>query len=142
MASVAIHECAQLPLHAVKGQLLELVWPKELPPLRYALNSVGYVLQHRPDRCLVGSTFEHAFKDEAPNLELAKAEILPKIAAFLPDLGRAEVVGCTAGLRASTPNHLPLAQKVGDKTWILTGLGSKGLLYHALLGSEIAAQLC
>ena len=34
-----------------------------------------------------------------------------------------------------------LVQQLDERTWAFGGLGSRGLLYHALLGRELAAQI-
>ena len=44
------------------------------------------------------------------------------------------------GLRATTPDHLPLAGWHSDDLGILTGLGSKGYLYAPILASSLLSQ--
>jgi glycine/D-amino acid oxidase-like deaminating enzyme len=141
-ASLLFAECSHLPLSVVKGQILELEWPKDLPPLPFPLNSHAYLLMNETDRtCLVGATFEKGYKHIEPNPEIAKAETLPKAIAMLPAIESVQLVNCHAGLRAVTPTHLPLMQQVSEQVWVLTGMGSKGLLYHALMAKKLVDQL-
>jgi glycine/D-amino acid oxidase-like deaminating enzyme len=133
---------ADLPITSVKGQLLEIAWPKDLPPLSVPLNSQAYLVMSPDNRsCILGSTFEREFLDASPNLEMAKREILPKAVSLMPLLAKAPILDCTAGIRASTPNHLPLMKQFNPRCWVLTGLGSKGLLYHALYAEKLVTEI-
>lgn len=133
-----LKELAHLPLRYTKGQILEFLWPEELPPLPLALNGNVYCVM-LPDkkRCLVGSTYEKQFSSSEANVETAKKLILPKLAQFFPTLANGEIVDCRAGIRVSTPQHLPSIQKINPKCYIITGFGSKGLLYHALYSQKL-----
>jgi glycine/D-amino acid oxidase-like deaminating enzyme len=131
-----------LPIAAVKGQNIELKWPTHVHPLPFSLNSQKYVVM-RPDNtsCLVGSTYEHQFATPKAEREIALKEIMPNILDFFPSLKDAEVLSVRAAFRASSPNHLPLVGKISDKFYFFTGLGSKGLLYHAWVGKHVARAL-
>lgn len=123
---------------AVKGQLIELEWPAGMPPLRMGLVSQVYICQNRTlDRAIVGATYEHQFNNEFPDQERAAQELLPKAIELLPMLQKAKIISVKAALRASTPNHLPLFGRISNKEWYLSGLGSKGLLYHALYAKKL-----
>lgn len=135
---------ATLPIVGVKGQTLELEWPQDLPPLPHNLISGGYLVMSRDQkRCIAGATFERTFKTPGPEIDVAKAEILKKIAPFFPSVERAKILSCRAGVRAATPtrNHLPIIGKISPKQWFFAGLGSKGLLYHAYFGDLLAQAL-
>lgn len=140
--SLLLPELCTIPLRTVKGQILELEWPSSVPPLCCALNSQVYIIMS-PDKksCLVGSTYEKKFIDDQVDIEVAKSGILPKAIEILPFLDKAKIVGAYAGLRAVAPNHLPLIKQLDSRTWILTGMGSKGLLYHALMAQELVQSL-
>ncbi len=131
-----------LPLTAVKGQILELEWPRDVPPLPIPLNTQAYLMM-QPDNksCIAGSTYEHHFANLLPQVDVAVREIMPKVAVMYPPLKDAKIIGCKAGVRASTPDHMPLLKQLDPRTWVLTGMGSKGLLYHALYAKELAAAL-
>lgn len=91
--------------------------------------------------CYAGSTFEKSFTSDLPDLNTAVAEIQPKVSALYPALKPEMIVDCRAGVRATTSNHLPLLYKINAKTWAITGMGSKGLLYHALFAEELATKI-
>jgi glycine/D-amino acid oxidase-like deaminating enzyme len=132
-------ECRHLPLKPTKGQVLICRWPE---PLDFSLVSQGHIaLTENRDFCQIGSTYERAFDDLNP--DPAKAlELKEKVACFYPLAREFEVVEIRAAVRISPINgYLPIIAKVNDKTWAFTGLGSRGLLYHALFGKELAAAL-
>lgn len=131
-----------LPLTPLKGQILVLEWPPELPPLSIPLNSQAYILMEPGNKtCLVGATFERDFETPEPQLNIAVQELIPKAAAMLPALKTAKILACKSGLRASTKHHLPLIEKINERCWALTGMGSKGLLYHALFAKQLVQQI-
>lgn len=129
-----------LPMTRVKGHILELAWPQDLDPLPMSLSGEGQIVMG-PDykSCLVGSTYEREFKDFNAHPEWAKEEIMKKITPFYPALKDAHVLGCRARMRGSSKTRLPLLGQVNERVWFYTGLGSKGLLYHAYC-SKIMAQ--
>lgn len=134
----SINELSRLPLRYTKGQILELIWPKGLPPLPMALNGNVYCVMLRDQkRCLVGSTYEKVFSTSEVDFETAKKLILPKLVELYPPLTEAEIIDCRAGIRVSTPQHLPLIQKINSRCYVITGFGSKGLLYHALYSQKL-----
>jgi tRNA 5-methylaminomethyl-2-thiouridine biosynthesis bifunctional protein len=46
-----------------------------------------------------------------------------------------------AALRATVPDHLPIAGARADGLWLLTGLGSRGLCLAPLLAEHVVAAL-
>jgi len=135
-------ETAQLPLSKLKGQILELEWPADLPPLSIPLNSQAYIVMNPSSKnCIVGATFERDFNDESPNPQLAIEDLLPKAIDMLPALKKAKVISCRSGIRASAPLHRPLVQQINPRCWVFTGMGSKGLLYHALYAKELIEKM-
>lgn len=131
-----------LPINAVKGQILKLKWPLNVKPPSHSLISQKYLVMS-PDHktCFVGATYEHQFDSPQADSTKAYQDIMPKILAFFPSLEGAEILDCKAGFRASSHNHLPLLGKITDQFYFFTGLGSKGLLYHAWLGKRVARAL-
>lgn len=132
-------ELKDLPISFVKGQVLHLEWPKDLTPLPFPLNSQGYLLMSQ-DRlsCIAGATFERNFENPYPDLKKAKDEILPKIECLIPKFRDAKIIECKAGVRVSTKDHMPLIKKIRDNLYVFVGLGSKGLLYHALYAKKLS----
>lgn len=137
-----LEELRDLPITKVKGQILELLWPEQLTSLPFSLNSQAYLAMSPGKKsCFAGSTFERTFSSLEPVPEIAVKEILPKITQFFPCLNSCQILDCQSGLRASTPDHLPLIIQVNKKCWVFTGMGSKGLLYHALYGQRLAHEI-
>lgn len=140
-SSTTFSELAHLPTIPVKGQVLELAWP-DLPPLPLAINSHAYMVMNQGNRsCIAGATYERNFTCISPNLEIAINDILPKVQAFLPGFGPSSVLECRAGIRASTPDHLPFARRINKQLWTLFGMGSKGLLYHSLFAEKLSREI-
>lgn len=132
-------ELKSLNLSLVKGQLLNLEWPKDLPPLKQPLNSHCYLLMSEDNKsCIAGATFERNFSSDLGDKEVAEKEIMPKILKLIPALENAKIISCKSGIRVSTKDHLPLIQSISPKVTVFTGLGSKGLLYHAFYAKKLA----
>lgn len=132
LATGAHKELHNVPITQVKGQILEYDYPVVLP---IAINSQAYIVTQF-GTCLAGATFEKTFASPEPDLMVAKRDLEPKIRSLYPALSNCKIIACRAGLRASTPNHLPLVKQINARTWLVTGMGSKGLLYHALFAKE------
>ncbi len=140
--TLCLPEAASLPLTLVKGQILEFSWPRNRAPLNCALNSHVYMLMtENRTSCLVGATYEKGHHNALLDLEVAEREILPKAYDLFPPLKQASLMNCYAGIRAVTPQHRPLMQHLSPSQWILTGMGSKGLLYHALFAKELVKSI-
>lgn len=140
--------CAHLPLEhsfpfsQVKGQLIEIQWPSPLPPLSHPVNSFGYVVPSPTTQsCWAGATFEHDFNHPLPDPTVAEPFIREKIQHMLPCLQKEPTLNVTAGIRLGLPNRRPLIEEIYPGVWLATALGSKGLLYHGLMGEEIAKRL-
>lgn len=120
-------ECRELKLRYLKGQILTC----RAPVISRSIVGSGYVaLSETPGICYLGSTYERAFESEAPDSALAMKELQPKIAELLP--GTNEVLECRAGVRVMNASHyVPLIKNLDERTWVITGMGSRGLLYHA-----------
>lgn len=135
-------ELAELPIRLLKGQILELAWPISLPPLPFPINSEAYLIPNPSQgRVWVGATFERQFADGLPNLALAEELLRPKAEALVPALRGAPLLGCRAGIRATTPSHQPMAKRIAQQVWVLTALGSKGLLHHAYLAKRLVGEI-
>ncbi len=139
-SSSTFKETKNIPLSLVKGQILELEWPQNLPPIPYSLNSQVYVTLLN-GKCMVGSTFERGYESIQPDLTTATNQLIPKLAELYPPLKEAKVIGAKAGIRAVTPNHLPSVIQHNERLYSLTGMGSKGLLYHSLMAKSLVKML-
>jgi glycine/D-amino acid oxidase-like deaminating enzyme len=128
----------KVSIHVVKGQLLEFSCNHTLA---FAVSSECYVAQIRPGSLVAGSTYEHSPQTEAPDKAACEQKIRSKIALFSKTLAALPIRDCKAGLRATTPDKKPFITKVGPKHFCLGGLGSKGLLYHALIAKELVESV-
>ena len=124
----------------VKGQTLKIKMKDH--GIHETLNSHCYIIP-QPEGILVGATFERDAIDWEPNLEQAKQLLFPKLKQMIPqfDESKIESMECAAGVRATTPDHLPFIKQLDSKNWLITGLGSKGLLYHALYAKQLLQRV-
>ena len=120
-----------LKINFVKGQALTCSLDR---PLERSISAKRYTaLTARKEICHIGSTYEREFIDELPNIEVAKKLLHPD----------ATVLDCRAGVRVTNPAHyFPIVEKINPKTWVMTALGSRGLLYHAFLASSLEKLCC
>jgi len=123
-------ECSHLRINFVKGQALVCECAE---PLEQSIVAKQYVaLTEVPGICHLGATYERDFSSEEPDLEAAVKLLKPKF----------RVVGCRAGIRVTNPAHyFPILEKLNPKTWAITALGSRGLLYHGYMGQLLTQAL-
>jgi glycine/D-amino acid oxidase-like deaminating enzyme len=107
-----------------------------------SLISQGHLsLTQEPGVCAVGSTYESRYLDVSPDPEKALG-LLEKAAIFYPPAKNFEVIEIRAGIRISPKEgYRPICRQLDAKTWVFTGLGSRGMLYHALYGKQLAREL-
>ncbi len=103
----------------------------------------GYIAKsEKQGEIYVGSTYEHHFIDDQPDINYAARMLRPRIAPFFPEFDSLYFHDCKVGFRVSSPHHNhPLIQKQNDRLSVFTGLGSRGLLYHALYGKKLAKAI-
>lgn len=123
-------ECSHLKINFVKGQVLTCALDH---PLERSISSKRYfALTTSENICHLGATYEREFTDDLPCKETAMALLKPET----------EVLDCRAGIRVTNPAHyFPMLEQLNSKTWVITALGSRGLLYHACMGKKIYSQL-
>lgn len=142
VGAASFPELESIKIAQVKGQLLELSYPQNLPPLPFSLIGPVYITMSADrKKAIVGATYEHHFTDAAPDPEFAIKSLLPKAEAFFPSLRGQTVLDVRAGIRASTPSRLPFAGKINDRVHALVGMGSRGLLYHAYFANQLVKSL-
>lgn len=138
--SSTLLQCRHLAITPIKGQMLHLKCPTPLPACPIASHLL--LLPHsEQNSVLVGSTYERHYLNGVADTATAENLLLPKAIALFPALADAQVVDVYAGIRASAPLHRPIVEPLAENHWIFTGLGSKGMLWHALLAQELAEQL-
>ncbi len=124
----------------VKGQVL---MAKEHQKLARSIIGSGYISPtERPGIVQIGATYEHNPKNDQPNLEEAKKHLNPRIKTFLVPLDSWEIVECLSCIRVChQSSYLPIVKRISPRRVIFTGLGSRGLLYHALYGEHAAEEI-
>jgi glycine/D-amino acid oxidase-like deaminating enzyme len=130
------------PLSAsvLKGQVLVCRAKEGVVLPEMSLVGKGYMAIEKR-QCYIGSTYERGLVDERADMKVCQELILPKIAPLFP-LERLEIVEARASLRlCMRPHYFPLVRKEREGVWVVTGLGSRGLLYHALVGKEVANRI-
>lgn len=139
----SIQQAKNVPITVVKGQLLEVEAPAK-DPLPYPIFSKGYIIP-RSSNWVMGATFERKFTTLDSNPPYAESILRKMISSFSPYYSTLPMICCKAGARATTKDHRPLILEIGSKAHCITGFGSRGLLYHALLaemaGEKIVATL-
>ncbi|MFO8029379.1 MAG: FAD-dependent oxidoreductase [Cyclonatronaceae bacterium] len=133
---------SDLPLNGVKGQLAVYECPENIGQLP-AISAYGYMTPIENHKLAVGSTYEHHFHDEKPDAQGAGL-LDQKLQEFMPELyPRCQRIGQWSGIRATTPDRLPIAgEHYGKKgLYVYTGLGSKGLLYSEFVASLLATHI-
>ena len=126
-----------LAMRFSRGQLswAEPVWDQPTAYGGYAINLDGAALIGATyDRLEDRDPFELRDEDDVKNLSAAAA-ISGKDVTPLPRKSRASV-------RVTTADTLPLMAALGENTWALTGLGSRGFTFAPLLAEALVANIC
>ena len=107
-------------------------------------------------RLIAGATFEYdppETADRPADVEAATAALRSTLVTIHPALAEAHVYGAQAGVRSLPPRshhgYVPLAGRLAlpatadqpapcASAWLFGGLGSRGLIHHALLGAAVA----
>lgn len=141
--SLDLPNLSDLPFEKVKGQVLRMEWPrkKELPP--WGIIARKYlVMEESRNSCLIGSTYESDFIDDAPDPKLALEKILPATSSIHPDIANFKFLECKSGIRVHGPDKRnPFIKRLNEQSWIFSGLGSRGLLYHAYYAKKLAQEI-
>lgn len=126
----------KLPVQATKGQMLVC----EKSELDTIICGQGHICSVE-DTTYLGSTYERDFTDDRVDLEKALC-LKEQIGAFFPKAKDLRVIECRSGIRIKRKGHyLPFVGKVQDNIWMITGMGSRGLLYHAYLGNQLSLAI-
>lgn len=132
-------QLSHLPIHQVKGQILEISWKYPLP---FPISSGVYLVQGPSKNSIyLGATFEHKFADDRKDIAVAHSLLFPKLKKLYAVPKDIKILSCKAALRASTPSREPFIEQIDQKTWTIVGMGSKGILYHAEAAMELRNQI-
>jgi glycine/D-amino acid oxidase-like deaminating enzyme len=102
----------------------------------------GHVSFLEDDRICLGSTYEREFENEHLDKEFAEKEIRSRIEPWYESLDGIEDKQFVCDVRVGQNNtYLPYVDKLDDETFVYTGLGSRGLLYHAYFAKKLVELL-
>jgi len=147
--------CPELPLRAKKGQLLITDrYPgrvlHQLVELGYVASahdssgaSVAFNVQPRPTgQLLIGSSRE--FDDTSPHVDDAMlARMLDRALGYMPGLASLNAIRCWTGVRAATPDGLPLLGPHPERPglWLATGHEGLGVTTAPASAALLAAMI-
>ena len=139
----AFPETRPLHIEVLKGQALTCRLPQGYSLPVQSQIARGYIAHvGEAGYCLLGSTYERGEKNPGPDWEKAKAELFPKASLLYPQAHELEVVDGFAAFRVMRIGHYcPIALRLEKNLWVCTALGSRGLLYHGLLGELLAKAI-
>ena len=134
-------EFSKFRLDTTRGQSLLCWWPSYLPPLSRSLIGKGYIAKGVEGMFSAGATYERENRSLEADLASALKALTPKMETLYPGLVL-DPIGVKVGIRVTSKGHyFPLIGKVKEKIWVMTGLGSRGLLYHALFAKMLAEAI-
>jgi glycine/D-amino acid oxidase-like deaminating enzyme len=125
-------EMARFSLKPVKGQALVCKWPEAMPLLQKSMLGKGYIVPKSGRLVYLGSTYERDVCSDTPCLFDALLDLKDKARELVPEWDPIDALECRAAVRVSRLGHyFPLLEKISNNVWALSGVGSRGLLYHA-----------
>jgi glycine/D-amino acid oxidase-like deaminating enzyme len=147
--SVLLKEIKELNLegHLTRGQLAELNLQSPPP---FALNGKTYLIPktlsaNETTPWIMGSTFEKLPLDtdhfDHKTFDPEARQKLCEQSQALWSSVEPETAQWQIGYRLAGPDHLPYLSKISPKTYVFTGLGSKGLLYSTLLAQKLVERI-
>ncbi len=125
-----------------KGQILVCEKPSYFES-ESSLIGKGYLaLSEKDDQCFLGSTYERDYVTEEPCMGTATDLIYKQIGQFLPYYSPFKPLKCLSEMRVVNPDgKRPIVEKLEKGLHIMTGMGSRGLLYHAYFGKRLAEAI-
>jgi len=141
LGSLQHPDLAHLPLRYRKGQITYLKPTAESAQLRCCVTEGRYLSPVIDGAHVLGATFDAENNIDAD--DDADRRNLAHLATMIPALNipTFAVLGHRAGMRATTPDHLPFVGRVNEKLAVLTGLGSSGFTTAPLCAEILAAIL-
>ncbi|MEX0684929.1 MAG: FAD-dependent oxidoreductase [Balneolales bacterium] len=141
-ASINFSYWKNIPIHPVKGQI-SIYETKDLLSWDIPIAASGYFARSGPNQFVVGGTYEHDFEHEQADSK-GFSLLNKKLQRIMPTLlAKSILINQWAGIRASTPNRLPIlgAHAIEPNLFIFSGLGSKGILYSKYTADLMADYL-
>ena len=100
---------------------------------------------------IIGATHEHkeSMLTSKPNVATAASLLNPKVGKLLElendNTLLSQCRRAVCGNRVSSPRthlgKLPIVGNIFDNVWVVTGMGSRGLLYHVYIGRILAEAI-
>lgn len=140
---VKFNESSSLRLNLIKGQALTCFKsPSLLSSPQSIIAQAYFAMSPQSDHVQIGATYERQFVSTEPCLKTALSILKAKAALFFPELAEKSILCCSAGIRVMNRDHyMPLLEKLTPTCWALTGMGSRGLLYHAYFAEQLVTPL-
>lgn len=110
-----------LPVKPVRGQMVQLK-VSQLPFSCVIEQGRRYIVPRADGLILVGSTEEYVGFEKRNTTE-GVADLLKFAESLVPELGRAEVIRCWAGLRPGSPDELPFLGRIPQFDNLFVGAG-------------------
>jgi glycine/D-amino acid oxidase-like deaminating enzyme len=135
----AINEFSPNPLRLTRGQALTV--ERGAQSFTIPVVHKGYIaLDPNPSIYHVGSTYERDLLDLPADPARAKKELFARNKEIFEELDRLKVIEVRSGIRVYDVQDpkIPRIVRLAPNVVALTGMGSKGLLYHALFAKKIA----
>lgn len=131
----------QHSLDFVKGQILYSNI-KRICHIPMSCIANGYIAQVPNADIHLGSTYEHYFTHHKFSLNTAKKIILGKLIPRFPWVEELSIESGHAAIRVcNKKNYLPIFDRIRPGLWMMTAMGSRGLLYHAIMGLRAAERI-
>ena len=128
-------------LDFVKGQILYSNI-KSICHIPMSCIAKGYIAQVPNSNIHLGSTYEHNFTQTDFSLEEAQENIIGKLIPYFPWVEEVPICGGHAAVRVCNKRHyFPVFDKISPRLSLMTAMGSRGLLYHAIMGLRGAEQI-
>lgn len=124
------------PVQPVRGQLLHLSW-RGKPPSRVMWSERCYAIPWPDGTLLTGATVENVGFDESTTVAGVRG-LLEAITELLPAVQEAALLSARAGLRPSTPDHLPI---IGRSTTMPNLFYATGHYRNGVLLAPLTAEL-
>ena len=68
--------------------------------------------------------------------------LIPRLVHFGIQATDLTIEGCKAGIRVCRRgDYLPYIEKISKRVYAITAMGSRGLLYHAYYGKQLAEEI-
>jgi glycine oxidase len=138
---VRVKGAPQIPVRPIRGQLLHLRWPSQLPG-RVVWGPRCYTVPWRDGSLLVGATVEDVGFDERSTVAGVHA-LTAAVAELLPSSGQASIEDVRVGLRPAMPDGLPAigASAVDPRITIATGHYRNGILLAPLTADVVCRRI-